>query len=313
MTLQEFLTQLAREPEWSQAGAVTPLTRATTGDTPLHAAIWASEDEAATQLIAAGADVNAKGEDRYTPLHAAIAQANVRLARRLTERGASWDAVNAFACSVRDAARRSDDPAVRLLLEQEERVSMLPGRIGHFALESGHHTDLWMTLELLCLHPEFVRQRAALLARRLDTHRVDAVCGPLVEGAFVALMVATDLGVEFSYAERFEPPDTSGASLFPIEYRIPGALRRGLAGKRVAIVNDVISAGSAVRGALADLRACGAEPAAIAALAVLGPSAEAFARSEHLPLESLASFPFNLWIPSQCPLCASGVPLDDRS
>jgi orotate phosphoribosyltransferase len=312
VTLQEFLNQLAREPEWSQAGAVTPLTRATTGDTPLHAAIWASENEAARQLIDAGADVSARGEDEYTPLHAAVAQGNVPLARRLTERGASWDAVNAFACSVRDAARRSDDPAIRALLEQEERVSMLPGRIGHFALESGHHSDLWMNLELLCLHPEFMRQRAAMLARRLDRHRVDAVCGPLVEGAFVALLVASDLGVEFCYAERFEPAAMDSAALFPVEYRVPRALRDGLHGKRVAIVNDVISAGSAVRGTLNDLRACGAEPVAVASLAVLGPSAATLAESHNITLESLASFPVNLWIPSQCPLCESGVPLDAR-
>ena len=144
---------------------MTPHTRSGSGDTPLHAAIWAGDDEAARLLIDAGADVNAAGEDGYTPIHAALAQSNVPLARRLTACGASWDAVNAFACSVRDAARRSDDPAVRALLEQEELVSQLPGRIGHFRLESGHHSDLWIdSFELLCLRPEFVRQRAAELA-----------------------------------------------------------------------------------------------------------------------------------------------------
>ena len=205
MNLHDFLTHLSGEPAWVHAGAVTPLTRESNGDTPLHAAIWARDDEAARQLIDAGADVNAPGEDGYTPIHAALAQSNVPLARRLTARGASWDAVNKFACTVRDAARRSDDPAVRALLEQEELVSQLPGRIGHFRLESGHHSDLWTDLELLCLRPEFVRQRAATLAARLGRHRVDAVCGPLVEGAFVALMVASDLGVEFYYTERFVP------------------------------------------------------------------------------------------------------------
>ena len=63
---------------------MTPLSRAGSGDTPLHAAIWAGDDEAARQLIDAGADVNAAGEDGYTPIHAALAQSNVALARRLT-------------------------------------------------------------------------------------------------------------------------------------------------------------------------------------------------------------------------------------
>jgi orotate phosphoribosyltransferase len=312
MNLHDFLTHLSGEPAWVHVGAVTPLTRASNGDTPLHAAIWARDDEAARQLIDAGADVNAPGEDGYTPIHAALAQSNVPLARRLTARGASWDAVNKFACTVRDAARRSDDPAVRALLEQEELVSQLPGRIGHFRLESGYHSDLWTDLELLCLRPEFVRQRAATLAARLGSHRVDAVCGPLVEGAFVALMVASDLGVEFYYTERFVPrADGPAHSLFPVEYRVPAVLRGRLHGKRVAIVNDVISAGSAVRGTLADLESCGAETIVVGALAVLGASAGEFAARHNLALESLASFPFTMWTPAECPLCRAGVALQN--
>ena len=243
MNLHDFLTHLSGQPGWTDAGQVTPLTRACSGDTPLHAAIWSGDDEAARQLILAGADVNAAGEDGYTPIHAALAQSNVALARILTAGGASWDAVNAFACSVRDAARRSDDPSVRALLEQEELVSQLPGRIGHFRLESGHHSDLWIDLELLCFRPEFVRQRATELAVRLRRYRLDAVCGPLVEGAYVALMVASDLGVEFCYTERFAPHSAADeSSLFPVEYRVPAVVRPRLRGKRVAIVNDVISA-----------------------------------------------------------------------
>jgi len=312
MNLHEFLTHLSRDPEWSGAGLVTPLTRAGSGDTPLHAAIWAGDEEAARQLIDAGADVNAAGEDGYTPIHAALAQSNVSLARRLTACGASWDAVNAFACSVRDAARRSDDPAVRALLEQEELVSQLPGRIGHFRLESGHHSDLWIDLELLCLRPEFVRQRAAELAAGLRKHRVDVVCGPLVEGAFVALLVASDLDVEFCYTERFVPHnDGQPPSLFPVEYRVPTVLRGRLRGKRVAIVNDVISAGSAVRGTLVDLESCEAQTVAVAALAVLGSSAGEFTALNNLALESLASFPFTMWTPADCPLCRAGVALQN--
>ena len=41
-------------------------------------------------------------------------------------------------------------------------------------------------------------------------------------------------------------------------------------GRRVAVVDDVIIAGSAVRGVLVELGACGATPVAIGALAVLG-------------------------------------------
>jgi orotate phosphoribosyltransferase len=190
---------------------------------------------------------------------------------------------------------------------QDEILNMLAIRKGHFRFESGHHGDLWLDLELLCLRPEPIRRFAAELAARLSKHNVEMVCGPLVEGAFVALMVAAELGVEFSYSERFVHPQSE--VLYPVEYRIPGALRGKVRGQRVAIVNDVINAGSAVRGTFADLKACGAEPVAIGALLVLGSSAATFAASNNVPLENIAVLHAALWPPSECPLCAARVPL----
>jgi orotate phosphoribosyltransferase len=123
-----------------------------------------------------------------------------------------------------------------------------------------------------------------------------------------ALMVAEDLGAEFYFAEQFTRP--RGDGLYPLEYRIPAALRPFARDKTTAIVDDVINAGSAVRGALADLRTCGARPVAIGALLILGSSAPAFAASEGVPLERLSDLANTLWEPPVCPLCASGMPLE---
>jgi orotate phosphoribosyltransferase len=75
------------------------------------------------------------------------------------------------------------------------------------------------------------------------------------------------------------------------------------------VIDDVINAGSALRGRLVDLEACGAVPVAVGALAILGHSAYALAAERGLALESLASFPNRIWEPASCPLCAQGVPL----
>ena len=204
------------------------------------------------------------------------------------------------------------------LLSHQRNVKMTPEdllgstavRSGHFVLESGHHGDLWLDLELLCLHPRRMEGAVADLSERLRPLGVDAVCGPLNEGAFVALMVASQLDVEFSYAERLEHAGNDG--LFPVEYRLLPALRVALHGKRVAIVNDVINAGSAVRGTHADLLACGAVPVAIATLLVLGDAAQCFAGENGIPLISLAQRPNHIWTPAECPLCAAAVPLDTQ-
>jgi orotate phosphoribosyltransferase len=190
---------------------------------------------------------------------------------------------------------------------RDDVLRLLPMREGHFLLESGHHDERWIDLELLFLRPERVGPLVRELAARVAAHRVEAICGPLVEGAFVALGIAAELDLSFSYAEPIARPERGG--LFPVDYRIPRAQRPLLAGKRVAIANDVINAGSAVRGALLALRASGARPVAIATLLVLGDAPAALAASEGVALETLASLPNRIWDPQSCPLCTSGAPL----
>src|SRR5262249_48913839 len=114
----------------------------------------------------------------------------------------------------------------------EELIRLLAGRKGHFRLEAGHHGGLWLDLEGLCLGPRQIRPFAAELARRLSAYRIEAVCGPLVEGAFVGLMVASELEVEFCYSERLAAEQSHG--LYPVKYRVPEALRGRIRGKRVA-------------------------------------------------------------------------------
>ena len=188
-------------------------------------------------------------------------------------------------------------------------LNLLASRRGHFRLESGHHGELWLELERLCLHPGLVRPFTTELARQLASHQVEAVCGPLNEGSFVALMVAEAMDVEFTYAERIPAPDRTG--LFPVAYRVPAPLRPFLRGRRVAIVNDVINAGSAVRGTFADLQGLGAVPVALASLVVLGDSAARLADGWDLPLVTLSRQANPLWEPSACPLCAAGLPLQN--
>lgn len=194
---------------------------------------------------------------------------------------------------------------------QDQVLELLAARRGHFCYESGHHGSLWLDLELLCLQPRRLLPLATALADRLAPYRVEYVCGPLIEGAFVAQLVAVELGVAFAYTRPAPRPGERG--LFPVAYRAPAPLRPLLAGRRVAIVNDVINAGSAVGGTLEDLRRLNGRPVAIATLAVLGDQAAELARNAGLPLETLVTLPAELWLPAACPLCAQAVPLDGEA
>ena len=146
------------------------------------------------------------------------------------------------------------------------------------------------------------------LARRVATYGVSSVCGPLNGGAFLAELMALELGVEFAFAERSV---SQRSGLFPVDYRVPPALRAGLRGRRVAVVDDAISMGSAIGATVTDLEACEANPIVIGALLAMGRGGAEFAVARHLPFERLADLPLRTWPPSACPLCASGIPVAD--
>lgn len=192
---------------------------------------------------------------------------------------------------------------------QQDLTGSLAMRRGHFRLESGHHGDLWLDLDRLFVRPTTLRPFLAELGRRLAAYEIDAVCGPLTGGAFVAQLIASDLGIECYYAERIPHPERG--ALYPVEYRIPDSLRHVIQAKRVAVVDDAVNAGSAVRATLAELDACGAQSVAIGALLLLGSRGADFAASVNIPLEALARLPSQTWEPAQCPLCSAGVPLED--
>jgi orotate phosphoribosyltransferase len=185
---------------------------------------------------------------------------------------------------------------------EAELLQLLPLRRGHFLLESGHHGSLWLDLDSLFLRPSLLQPHVRDLARRLSRYRIDAVIGPLVGGAFLAQTIATELEAQFAFAERIQ--EAGG-----VAYRIPGGLQRALDGKRVALVDDAINAGSATHATFTALRAIGAQPVVMAALLQLGDAADAFLAEHGLPIERVAFLANEIWRPADCPLCRAGEPL----
>ena len=165
-----------------------------------------------------------------------------------------------------------------------------------------------MELDQLFRRPSELLPYTVDLGRRLSAYGVDAVCGPLVGGAFLAAMIATSLDCEFAFADRRV---SNRPGLYPVDYQIAPAMRDGLQGKRVALVDDAISAGSALGATLIDLERCAALPVVLGALIVIGGQAQELAKSKSIPLLSLVQLENPIWAPDRCPLCNAGEPLID--
>ncbi|MGH7526383.1 MAG: orotate phosphoribosyltransferase [Gemmatimonadales bacterium] len=191
----------------------------------------------------------------------------------------------------------------------DDILELVAARQGHFRLESGHHSTLWLDLDTLFAQPARIRPLVDRLAQALQPYELQGICGPLVGGAFLAQAVASTLAVEFCFTERVMPAERDG--MHRARYRLPRGLRDRVAGKRFAIVDDVISAGSAAGGSYAELQAHGAHPEVVGALLVLGSVGRNFFSELGVSVEALAQLPYELWVPEECPSCASGTPLED--
>ena len=187
-------------------------------------------------------------------------------------------------------------------------LELVAARRGHFLLESGYHGGLWLDLDPLFADSRRVAPFVEQLGEALRQHEPSIVCGPLLGGAFLAQLVAQALGVPFCFTERVMPSGNAG--LYRARYRLPPAFRDRVRGRRTAIVDDVLSAGSALHGTCVELDAHAATPVVAGALLTLGAVGANRLTDRGLPVESVARQAYDTWPPASCPLCAAGSPLE---
>jgi orotate phosphoribosyltransferase len=179
-------------------------------------------------------------------------------------------------------------------------------RRGHFDLGTGYHGDVWLDLDALFLRPALLRPHVRWLADRLRQHQVDAVCGPMEGGAFLAQAIADRLGTAFLAGHRAAATRPGEATA----YRLP-CVRGGITGWRVVIADDAVNAGTAVRACSDQLHRRGAVPVAVAALLTLGAASATVAEAMSVPLYAASTMDSQAWPGDSCPLCANGIPLTD--
>ncbi|MEO8624755.1 MAG: hypothetical protein ABI625_26970, partial [bacterium] len=121
-------------------------------------------------------------------------------------------------------------------------------------------------------------------------------------------LVAQKLSAEFCFTERVMPAE--GGGLYQARYLLPAAFQPRVLGRRIAIVDDVMSAGSALRGTYSELRSHGAEPVVAGALLQLGDVGEQFFAEQGVAVQAVARDDYTLWRPEECPHCEAGTSVE---
>lgn len=159
---------------------------------------------------------------------------------------------------------------------------------GHFVLSSGLHSDTYVQCAKIFEHPAVAEKLCRDLASRCP--KVPVVVGPAYGGIIVAYELARHLGARALFAER-------------VDGRF--VLRRGFAlakGERVLVTEDVITTGGSALEAAELVRSLGADVAGIASII------DRRAKPSDMNLTSLLKVDAAAFPPTDCPLCARGVP-----
>ncbi len=182
------------------------------------------------------------------------------------------------------------------LMTEEQVLSALKeaGAVldGHFVLTSGRHSDTYVQCARVLENTPLTTRLGRSAAARIGERRVDLVASPAVGGIVFGFAVAQALGVKFIFTER-----EGGEMVFRRSFDVP-------AGSRVLVVEDVVTTGGSVAEVVALVKAAGAEVVGVVSLIDRG-GEKAFAEE----LWPLLQLEVESWDPSECGLCASGVPV----
>ena len=167
---------------------------------------------------------------------------------------------------------------------------------GHFRLTSGLHSPEYLQCALVLQHPRHAAELGGLLAealRKLMPDPVSVVVSPALGGLIIGHEVARALGARFIFTERGENKKMT--------------LRRGFTvapGESAFVVEDVVTTGGSTRDVVEVLRAAGAHP--LAAGSIIDRSGGK--ADVGVPRVALATLQVVAYDPSECPLCAQGIP-----
>ena len=164
---------------------------------------------------------------------------------------------------------------------------------GHFRLTSGLHSNGYLQSALVLQHPADAGALGAALGSKVASWRPDVVLSPALGGVIIGHEVARALTVRALFAERSDGNLT---------------LRRGFSlkpGERVLVVEDVVTTGGSTRETIDVAVAAGAQ--VVGATALIDRSGGAAQLG--VPFEALARLALPTYEPSNCPLCAKGLPV----
>ncbi len=193
---------------------------------------------------------------------------------------------------------------------REERVKQIlddAGAVlteGHFVYASGLHGDAYVNKDAIYPHTEATRELCGMWAEDFRNKNVDVVVGPAMGGVILSHDTASELSrltgkdIPGVYAEKGEENDfvfTRGYEDF-------------VRGKRVLVVEDVLTTGGSVKRVIEAVRKLEGEVVGLGVIANRGN-----VKPEDVGVDSidaLINVQMDSWTEEECPRCEAGIPVN---
>lgn len=171
---------------------------------------------------------------------------------------------------------------------------------GHFVLTSEKHSDSYFDKETIISSPFLLKFLGTEIALEFATDQVDAVFGPAVGGAILACSTT-----QFFQENQNKRCVWTG---FTSNDQLRHGHERTVDGKRVLVVEDVMTTGDSVRKTISAIRQHGGEFIGVGTICNRG---EITAEQMGVPkLVSLVELQLEAWDVGDCPLCGV-VPINE--
>lgn len=164
---------------------------------------------------------------------------------------------------------------------------------GHFRLRSGMHSDRFLQTAIVLQYPEYGSAIGAEIASRVKVKGIDTVIGPASRGIILAYEVARALGARAMFGDK-RGDETVLHPGFKIQPR-----------DRVVVVDDMLTVGRSVLQLMNLTQQYQAQVVATGFIVDCSSPPVDFG----VPKVSLAQLDIPTYNPSDCPMCAEGVPL----
>ena len=180
---------------------------------------------------------------------------------------------------------------------------------GHFILTSGGHAAVYVNKDALYPRTLITANLCRAIAEAFSRDRVEAVIAPAIGGVILSQWVAfhfTQLSGRHARREVFAlyAEKAEGGS-----FVIGRGYDKFLPGRRVLVVEDVLTTGGSAKKVVELARAAGGKVIGLGVLCNRG-GVTPHDVGDVPQLFALTNIPLEVWMEGDCPLCKQGVPVN---